>query len=86
MSGYIDALLNNTMSSALREAMPMDIGFLAEYPDFFSFFIVLLLAALLAVGVKESTWMNNIFTAVNLVVICIVLVSGGINGEFVNYL
>lgn len=81
MSGYIDALFNNTMSKALTEAFPINVNFLAEYPDFFSFFIVMLLAVLLAVGVKESTVMNNIFTSVNLVVIAIVLVAGSIKGN-----
>lgn len=37
---------------------------------------------LLAVGVKESTLMNNIFTALNLLTIAIVIIAGGFKGEF----
>ncbi|KAL1398032.1 hypothetical protein pipiens_009281 [Culex pipiens pipiens] len=85
MSGYIDALIDNKMSSALREAMGMNVSFLSDYPDFFSFVVVLILAALLAYGVKESTLLNNIFTGVNLCVIAIVLVAGGMNSDSANW-
>lgn len=85
MSGYIDALFNNTMSSTLKDTIPINVDFLADYPDFFSFFIVILLSILLAVGVKESTLMNNIFTGVNLVVIGIVLVAGVMNADTNNW-
>lgn len=85
MSGYIDALLNNSMSNSLKEVMPINVDFLADYPDFFSFFIVILLSLILAVGVKESTLMNNIFTGVNLVVIGIVLVAGVMNADTNNW-
>nr|XP_029712120.1 LOW QUALITY PROTEIN: cationic amino acid transporter 3-like [Aedes albopictus] len=77
MSGYIDELSGNKISTALKDAMGMNVDFLSDYPDFFSFVVVLILAALLAYGVKESTLMNNIFTGVNLCVIAIVLVAGG---------
>uniref|UniRef100_A0A1Q3F5L5 Putative cationic amino acid transporter 3 n=1 Tax=Culex tarsalis TaxID=7177 RepID=A0A1Q3F5L5_CULTA len=85
MSGYIDALIDNKMSKALRDAMGMNVDFLSDYPDFFSFVLVLILAALLAYGVKESTLMNNIFTGVNLCVIAIVLVAGGMNSDSANW-
>lgn len=82
MSGYIDALTGNKMGNFLKEYMPIEIDFLADYPDFFSFVVVLLLAVILAVGVKESTIMNNIFTSVNIVTVLIVLVAGGIKCKF----
>lgn len=81
MSGYIDTLFNHTMGNTLKEMFPINVGFLADYPDFFSFFMVILLSILLAIGVKESTTMNNIMTAVNLLVIGIVLVIGVIKGN-----
>ncbi|XP_065073602.1 cationic amino acid transporter 3 [Ochlerotatus camptorhynchus] len=85
MSGYIDALTGNKMSGALKDAMGMNVDFLADYPDFFSFVVVLILAALLAYGVKESTLLNNIFTGVNLCVIALVLVAGGMNSDPANW-
>ncbi|XP_062698647.1 cationic amino acid transporter 3-like isoform X2 [Aedes albopictus] len=85
MSGYIDELSGNKISTALKDTMGMNVDFLSDYPDFFSFVVVLILAALLAYGVKESTLMNNIFTGVNLCVIAIVLVAGGMNCDPANW-
>lgn len=84
MSGYIDTLLDHKMGNTLKEMFPINVDFLADYPDFFSFFMVILLSILLAIGVKESTTMNNIMTAVNLLVIGIVLVIGFIKGGLVD--
>ncbi|XP_030385491.1 uncharacterized protein LOC115632467 isoform X3 [Scaptodrosophila lebanonensis] len=81
LSGYFDSLINGTMSAALREHLPIKVSFLGDYPDFLSFGMILLLAALLAFGVKESSFLNNIFTCVNLVTIGIVLVAGAINAN-----
>ncbi|XP_058828086.1 high affinity cationic amino acid transporter 1-like [Topomyia yanbarensis] len=85
MSGYIDALIDYKMSKAMRDAMGMNVDFLSDYPDFFSFTAILILSALLAYGVKESTLMNNIFTGVNLCVIAVVLVTGGMNSDTANW-
>lgn len=81
LSGYIDALMGKQMETYLRETMPISVSFLGDYPDFFSFFVVLLLAAVLSFGVKESSFLNNVFTIINLATIAIVIVSGAINGE-----
>lgn len=78
LSGYIDALIDNKMASFLTDFMPINVDFLAQYPDFLSFVLVLLVAILLSIGVKESSYMNIIFTAVNLVTICIMIVAGAI--------
>lgn len=78
LSGYIDELFDNKMSTYMKSVLPIDVDFLADYPDFFSFFIVMLLASLLSVGVKESSVLNNIFTTVNVITVLIVLVAGGL--------
>lgn len=82
LSGYLDSLIDKEMSKALRQAMPIDINFLGDYPDFFAFGMVLLLAALLAFGAKESSFLNNIFTTVNIITILIVIIAGSLNGKF----
>ena len=69
------------MSKALNDTMPIDVGFLGDYPDFLAFGMVLLLTALLAIGVKESSLLNNIFTTVNIVTILIVIIAGSMNGK-----
>lgn len=68
------------MGNALRSLMPIDVPFLSEYPDFFAFVMVMLLAILLCVGVKESSALNNVFTIVNLTTITIVIVAGSMKG------
>jgi hypothetical protein len=40
-----------------------------------------IISALLSIGVKESTLMNNIFTGLNLVTVSIVLVAGSMKGK-----
>ncbi|XP_022229697.2 cationic amino acid transporter 3 [Drosophila obscura] len=85
LSGYFDALIDNNMSKALNGSMHMNVDFLGDYPDFLSFGMVLLLAGILAFGAKESSFLNNIFTCVNLVTICIVLVAGSMNANSDNW-
>ncbi|XP_050092211.1 cationic amino acid transporter 3-like [Anopheles aquasalis] len=77
MSGYIDLLVDKKISSTLRDAMPIHVDFLSDYPDLFSFMLVMILAGLLAYGVKESTLMNNVFTIINLTVIVVMMVAAG---------
>ena len=69
----------------MLEHFPIKVSFLADYPDFFSFVIVLILAALLAIGVKESSVMNNIFTTVNMITVAIVLIAGSFKVDPANW-
>ncbi|XP_049547474.1 cationic amino acid transporter 2-like [Anopheles darlingi] len=85
LSGYIDALIDHRMGNALKEVIEIKVSFLAEYPDVFSFLVVMTVTALLAYGVKESTLLNNLFTGVNLIVIVVVLVSVGIKADPANW-
>ncbi|KAL1138287.1 hypothetical protein AAG570_009975 [Ranatra chinensis] len=75
-SNYIDTLAGNVMSHTLTSVLPIKVSFLSPYPDFLSLAIVLVLSVLLAWGVKESALMNNIFTALNLITVVIVIVAG----------
>ncbi|XP_068083129.1 cationic amino acid transporter 2 isoform X1 [Anabrus simplex] len=81
LSNYIDTLTNGTMERAMRDAIPIDIDFLSPYPDFLSFGMVMILAVLLSVGVKESSFLNNIFTTVNMITILIVVIAGSIKAN-----
>lgn len=85
LSGYIDSLIDGKMKTFWRDLFPIDVSFLAEYPDFFSFAIILALAVILSVGVRESSHLNNLFTIVNLVTVAIVLVAGGMNAKTSNW-
>lgn len=81
LSGYVDSLFGKQMQIYFRETMPIDVSFLGQYPDWFSFFVIMLLAVVLSVGVKESSMMNNIFTTVNMTTICIVIIAGAIKSK-----
>nr|CAD7601137.1 unnamed protein product [Timema genevievae] len=85
LSNYIDALTDNVMHKTMVEVMPININFLSDYPDFLAFGIIMLLAVLLAIGVKESTIMNNLFTVLNMIVIAIVIVAGSIKADVYNW-
>ncbi|XP_046678713.1 cationic amino acid transporter 3 isoform X1 [Homalodisca vitripennis] len=76
LSNYIDSLFDKVMSNALTEAMPIGVSWLSPYPDFLSCGFILVLALLLAWGVKESSFLNNVFTAVNLCTVALVVIVG----------
>jgi len=84
-SGYLDSLLNNTMQRTFEAAMPIDMAFLARYPDWTAFAITLVLALVLSVGVQESTRFNNIFTLLNLGVVAFVIITGLTKADLANW-
>lgn len=81
LSGYVDSMTGSQMSDYFKSVARFDVSFLAEYPDFFSLIIVLLITALLAFGVKESSWLNNTFTTINVLTILLMFISGLFRGE-----
>ncbi|XP_039753109.1 cationic amino acid transporter 3 isoform X2 [Pararge aegeria] len=85
MANYIDSLCNNTMANTMARIAPMKVPFMADYPDFFAFGLVLLICVLLGVGVSESTKLNNVFTALNLATVIIVVVAGAIKSDPANW-
>lgn len=78
LSGYLDELVDNQMSRVLQTAFPINVSFLGKYPDFLSFGMVILVTMLLSAGVKESSWLNIIFTSINLMTITVMIISGAI--------
>lgn len=76
----MDTLIGHEMSRIFKTVLPMDVSFLAQYPDMFAFLMIILLACLLSTGVKESSLLNNIFTAINLTTVVIVVASGIFKG------
>lgn len=81
LSGYVDSLANNQMSEFFKGLVHFDVGFLGDYPDLFSFVIVMLITFLLAFGVKESSWLNNTFTSVNILTILLMFITGCMKGK-----
>ncbi|XP_053129321.1 cationic amino acid transporter 3 isoform X2 [Hemicordylus capensis] len=78
IGGHISTFFKNHTSMYLENV-------LAEYPDFFALFLVLLLTGLLAFGVSESALVNKIFTAINLLVLSFVIISGFVKGDIKNW-
>lgn len=85
LSTYIDSLIGNYISEGLTEVMPMHADFLGDYPDFFAFAVVVLSSICLAFGMKESSLVNNVCTAINLCVVIFVVISGAINADIHNW-
>lgn len=80
LSGYLDELMNKQMSNFFCELHTINIPYLAQCPDFFGFSVVMILSFLLSAGVKESSILNNLFTAINVSTVILVIISGIIKG------
>ncbi|XP_063843205.1 cationic amino acid transporter 3-like isoform X2 [Scylla paramamosain] len=88
-SQYVNALANNSIEDALQEAVPLlpenTKSFISTYPDFLSFGLAVILSVALALGVKESSRMNNIFTSINIIVIVFVIIAVGTQADPFNW-
>ncbi|XP_008987706.1 cationic amino acid transporter 3 [Callithrix jacchus] len=85
-SSAFDNLIGNYISTALQGSVALHVPqVLAEYPDFFALGLVFLLTGLLALGASESALVTKVFTAVNLLVLGFVIISGFIKGDLNNW-
>uniref|UniRef100_A0A8C4HHJ1 Cationic amino acid transporter C-terminal domain-containing protein n=1 Tax=Dicentrarchus labrax TaxID=13489 RepID=A0A8C4HHJ1_DICLA len=84
-SGTFDDLIGGHISKYFEENAAMGLPGLAPYPDVFAAVLILLLSGVLAFGVKESTMINKIFTAINILVLVFVAISGFIKGDISNW-
>lgn len=84
-SGTFDDLIGSHISKYFSANAAMNVPGLAPYPDVFAASLVLVLSGLLAFGVKESTTINKIFTAINILVLLFVTISGFIKGDLQNW-
>ncbi|KAG5863309.1 hypothetical protein JTB14_017981 [Gonioctena quinquepunctata] len=75
ISKHIDSMTNKTVERTLLEWMPMNIKFLAPYPDFLSTGIMIFFTILLSIGMKNSKQFNNICTTLNLLTVITAVVA-----------
>ncbi|CAG9815648.1 unnamed protein product [Phaedon cochleariae] len=73
---YVDQLANKTMTEFFEENIPLSGNQISTYADLFSLSLAILFSVALACGAKESSWINNVFTLINLLVVILVIVSG----------
>ena len=81
-SSYFDSLVHHWISHNINDHIPAPAGI---DPDIFALFITLVLTLVVAVGVKESTMANNVLTAVNIIVIAVIVIAGSFYAKPANW-
>ncbi|XP_038210022.1 high affinity cationic amino acid transporter 1-like [Zerene cesonia] len=85
LSMYVDSMVNKSMSAGFESIAPITAQPFSAYFDFFAFAVVIVLGVLLAVGVRESTSVNNAFALVNMAVILFIIIAGALKADVSNW-
>lgn len=87
-SSYLDAsLLNDAIKNfTITGIGKLGVsGVIVSYPDFFAFFLVLVVSAILCFKVKFTSVTTNVITTVNILVIIFIIIFGAIFAEIKNW-
>nr|XP_022908557.1 high affinity cationic amino acid transporter 1-like [Onthophagus taurus] len=85
ISLYIDMLAGDVLKDTFVEIAPIHFSIMGKYFDFLAFGLAILISVALAFGLKESTKLNNVITALNLVVILFIIIAGAIHSDNENW-
>ncbi|KAL0979490.1 hypothetical protein UPYG_G00185800 [Umbra pygmaea] len=85
-SGYLDSMFNHTIQNYTQtHIMNWNVPYIAHYPDMLAAGILVVATFFITFGVRVSSWLNHIFSAVSLAVILFILVFGFILADPVNW-
>ncbi|XP_045498544.1 cationic amino acid transporter 2-like [Colias croceus] len=85
LSMYVDSMVNQSMSAGFESIAPITVQPFSAYFDFFAFAVVIVLGVLLAIGVRESTFVNNAFALINMAVILFIVIAGAFKADVTNW-
>uniref|UniRef100_A0A8D8VCW7 Cationic amino acid transporter 2 n=1 Tax=Cacopsylla melanoneura TaxID=428564 RepID=A0A8D8VCW7_9HEMI len=85
LSVYVDSMMNNTLQHNFQAIVRIPFPFLSPYLDFFALAISVVLAVMLAVGLKESVILNNVLTSANLFIVAFVIILGCFKVDWNNW-
>ena len=79
-TGYVDSLADKALSNftinTIMKGHTWTNPYLAPYPDIFAATLVILLTLFIMTGAKVSSFINNVFLAINCTVIVIIIIVG----------
>ncbi|KAJ8917752.1 hypothetical protein NQ315_005203 [Exocentrus adspersus] len=85
LSLYLDTLINGTLQNTFEDIAPINVPYLSSYFDFLAFGISVLLSVALAFGMKQSSYVNNGFTILNIFVVGFVVIAGSLKADPANW-
>ncbi|XP_062854767.1 cationic amino acid transporter 4 [Trichomycterus rosablanca] len=85
-SGYLDSIFDHRIRNFTEShVMRWNVPFLAQYPDFLAAGILLVASFIISFGVRVSSWLNHVFSAVSMLVIAFILIFGFALADPVNW-
>ncbi|XP_053445368.1 cationic amino acid transporter 4-like [Nycticebus coucang] len=81
-SGYLDSIFSHRIRNfTVTHVGSWQVPLMGHYPDFLAAGILLLASVFVSCGVRFSSWLNHIFSAINLLIILFIVILGFILAE-----